>query len=232
MKYLMINGEKQKIPPFPHHKEYIYRCRQFFLAKGLRTHLTMGRFITVKELIRSWRHKSSIPRDLLIDPTSSCNLRCKGCWAADYEKGDHPTYEKLDDILTQAEKLGIMDCLMTGGEPLLRKEDILKLCAKHRKTTFGAFTNATLIDEAFVDEMARLENLNLFISIEGSREETDFRRGDGVYDKALRFLPLCGLQYSRGFPAGSSEIAVFYGVPGRAAFFKKSFEGVSFGRCT
>ena len=150
----------------------------------------MGNFITVKELLRGWRYKCSIPRIMMVDPTSSCNLHCTGCWAASYAKNDSLSFEKLDNLLSQSEKLGIMDCLMTGGEPLLRKDDIIKLCAKHRRTTFGAFTNATLIDEAFADEMVRLGNLNVFISIEGTREETDSRRGQGVYDKALVAMEL------------------------------------------
>ncbi|MDR6223802.1 radical SAM protein [Methanococcoides alaskense] len=186
----MVNGNKEEIPPFPHHKAYIYRCKQFFLAKRLTTHLTMGNFITLKELYHGFKNKSSIPRVLLVDPTSDCNLKCKGCWSQDYESGHNISYEKFDDILDQAENLGIMDCLMTGGEPLLRKEDILKLCKKHDNMTFGAFTNATLIDEDFADEMAELGNLNVFISIEGTREENDFRRGAGVYDKAIRSMDI------------------------------------------
>ncbi|ABE51094.1 radical SAM protein [Methanococcoides burtonii] len=186
----MVNGKKEEIPPFPHHKAYIYRCKQFFLAKRLTTHLTMGNFVTLKELYNGFKNKSSIPRVLLVDPTSDCNLKCKGCWSQDYESGHNISYKKFDDILDQAENLGIMDCLMTGGEPLLRKEDILKLCKKHDKMTFGAFTNATLIDEEFADEMAKLGNLNVFISIEGTKEENDFRRGAGVYDKAIRSMDI------------------------------------------
>jgi MoaA/NifB/PqqE/SkfB family radical SAM enzyme len=190
LKYLIIDGKKRIIPPFPHHKAFIYRCKQFFQAKSLYEQITMSNFLTVKELIRGWWYKCSMPRILLIDPTSACNLHCKGCWASDYAKGDHLTYEELDDILSQGEKLGIFDCLMTGGEPLLRKDDIIKLCKKHKKMTFGAFTNAILIDEAFADEMARLGNLNVFISIEGTREETDQRRGAGVYDKAIAAMDI------------------------------------------
>ncbi|NPE28705.1 radical SAM protein [Methanococcoides sp. SA1] len=186
----MVNGKKEEIPPFPHHKAYIYRCKQFFLAKRLTTHLTMGNLVTLKELYNGFKNKSSIPRVLLVDPTSDCNLKCKGCWSQDYESGHNISYEKFDDILDQAENLGIMDCLMTGGEPLLRKDDILKLCKKHDKMTFGAFTNATLIDEEFADEMAELGNLNVFISIEGTKEENDFRRGSGVYDKAIRSMDI------------------------------------------
>jgi MoaA/NifB/PqqE/SkfB family radical SAM enzyme len=190
LKYLIIDGKKQSIPAFPHHKSFVYRCKHFFQAKSLFSQITMSNFITVKELIKGWRYKCSMPRVLLIDPTSACNLHCKGCWASDYSKGDHLTYDELDDILSQAEKLGIMDCLMTGGEPLLRKDDIIKLCIKHNKMTFGAFTNATLIDESFADEMARLGNLNVFISIEGTKEETDERRGEGVYDKSIAAMDI------------------------------------------
>jgi MoaA/NifB/PqqE/SkfB family radical SAM enzyme len=150
----MIDGKRDEIPPFPHHKAYIYRSKQFFFAIGITTHLTLGTFITLKELYNGFKNKCSVPRVLLVDPTSNCNLKCKGCWSHDYENGHNISYEKFDDILDQAEKLGIMDCLMTGGEPLYRKDDILKLCKEHSKMTFEHSTNATLIDEKFADEMA------------------------------------------------------------------------------
>ncbi len=190
MKSFMLNGKKEKIPPFPHHKEYVYRIKQFFRPRNILTPLTMFRFIALKEVIRGYRHRCAVPRELLIDPTSSCNLRCKGCWAADYEKGDHLSYAKLDELMVQAEELGICDIVMSGGEPLMRKDDILRLCRGHRKLTFSAFTNATLIDAAFADQVAEVGNFTLSISIEGTKEETDFRRGDGIYDKALEAMRL------------------------------------------
>lgn len=185
MSYLLINGKKEIIPPFPHHKEHVYRCYQLFRPKRFLTYLSYGRFIAFRELYQGYKQKCVIPRELLVDPTSSCNLKCKGCWAADYAKGDNLSFEKLDDIVTQAEKLGIMDILMTGGEPLLRKDDIIKLCLKHRKTSFAAFTNATLINDSFADKIAEVGNLNMYVGIEGSKEETDFRRGEGVYEKVV-----------------------------------------------
>lgn len=190
MKYMQVNHRREAVPPFPHHKSFYYRVNQFFYPKSLFTHLSYANFLSIKEVIQGYRHKCTLPRVLLIDPTSSCNLRCKGCWAADYAKGDSLSFEKLDEIITQSEQLGIMDIQLSGGEPLLRKEDILKLCRKHRKTTFGAFTNATLIDEQFADEIAEVENLNMYVSIEGTREETDFRRGEGVHEKVLHAMSL------------------------------------------
>ncbi|NLV85613.1 MAG: radical SAM protein [Clostridiales bacterium] len=187
---MQVNNRREKIPPFPHHKNFLYRIDKFFNPNSFFTQLSHGNFITVKEVIRGYKHKCAIPRVLLIDPTSSCNLRCKGCWAADYAKGDSLSFEKLDDIINQSEKLGIMDIQLSGGEPLLRKDDILRLCRKHRKTTFGVFTNATLIDEEFADGIAEVGNLNMYVSIEGTREETDFRRGEGVHEKVLKAMSL------------------------------------------
>lgn len=34
----------------------------------------------------------------LMDPTSACNLKCTGCWAAEYGKHMNLTYEEMDDV--------------------------------------------------------------------------------------------------------------------------------------
>jgi MoaA/NifB/PqqE/SkfB family radical SAM enzyme len=191
MRKLVIRGETRKIPPFPHHKDYVLRCNRFFAARNFFSFLfAAGWYQAFREIFNNTRYGCFIPRDLLIDPTSACNLACKGCWAADYRKKSELSFDKLDALLTEATRLGTIDILMSGGEPLIRKEDILRLCGKHRKLSFGAFTNGTLIDERFADEVARLGNLNLFISIEGFREQTDFRRGKGTYDKVMRAMDI------------------------------------------
>ena len=56
---------------------------------------------------------------------------------------------------------------MTGGEPLVRKKDIIRLCEKHQDCAFHAFTNGTLIDEEFCEDMLRVGNFIPSISIEG-----------------------------------------------------------------
>ena len=190
MAYLRIRGEQQKIPRFPHHKNFVYRCNEFFHPQNARSVFTADYCLELRQILRGFRYGCVIPRDLLIDPTSACNLRCKGCWAADYNKGDSLSYDKLDEIFNECEKLLITDILMTGGEPMIRREDIFKLARKHKKLFFGVFTNATLIDEKVADEIASIPNLTMFISIEGSKEETDFRRGEGTYDRCLNAMKL------------------------------------------
>jgi hypothetical protein len=40
----------------------------------------------------------------------------------------------------------------------MRKADLLKLCRLHPDCEFSAFTNGTLVDEAFCKEMAEVGN--------------------------------------------------------------------------
>jgi len=143
-----------------------------------------------QRLLLNRKYKTVTPRLLLIDPTSRCNLKCIGCWSADYKVNSDLSYEKLDELAGDAHNLGVRQIIMSGGEPLLRKDDILKLCEKHNNITYGLFSNGTLIDEEFVNEMERLKNLNVFVSIEGFREHTDFRRGTGTYDRVIASMDL------------------------------------------
>lgn len=130
----------------------------------------------------------NIPWAILMDPTSACNLRCTGCWAADYGNKLNLTIEEWDDIINQGKEMGVFMFIYSGGEPLVRKKDIIKMCEKHHDCMFLSFTNGTLIDEAFADEMARVGNFVPAISIEGYEEETDFRRGNGCYDAVMKAM--------------------------------------------
>ncbi len=132
----------------------------------------------------------SVPWAILMDPTSACNLHCTGCWAAEYGSKLNMDFDTLDRIITQGKELGVYMYLYSGGEPLMRKEDIIKLCEKHDDCVFLAFTNATLIDEAFADEMLRVGNFVPAISVEGFEEETDFRRGKGTYRAIIGAMEL------------------------------------------
>lgn len=59
------------------------------------------------------------------------------------------------------------------------------MCNKHQDVAFHCYTNGTLVDQAFCDEMKRVGNLTLFISLEGFEDTNDFRRGDGVYKNVI-----------------------------------------------
>ena len=136
------------------------------------------------------KYGCNIPWTILLDPTSACNLHCTGCWAAEYGNKLNLTYEEIDDIIEQGKELGIYFYIYTGGEPLVRKGDLIRLCEKHNDCVFLCFTNATLIDEAFADEMLRVGNFVPAISLEGFETATDGRRGEGVYKKVIDSIEL------------------------------------------
>ena len=134
------------------------------------------------------KHDINIPWIILVDPTSACNLKCTGCWSAEYGHLIQLSYEELDRIITEGEELGIYAWLMTGGEPLIRKADILKLAEAHPYSSFHIFTNGTLIDGAFCEEVVRLGNIAPSISLEGFEEVNDLRRGKGVFQKVMHAM--------------------------------------------
>ena len=135
-------------------------------------------------------HGCNIPWAILMDPTSACNLKCKGCWAAEYGNKLNMTYEQLDDIIKQGKAMGTYMYLFSGGEPMVRKADIIKLCEAHPDCVFTAFTNGLLIDEQFADDMLRVKTFFPAISVEGFREATDFRRGEGTFDGVMRAMKI------------------------------------------
>ena len=155
----------------------------------------------------------NIPWAILLDPTSACNLHCTGCWAAEYGNKLNLTFEEIDDIIRQGKELGVYFYIYTGGEPLVRKNDLIRLCEKHSDCVFLSFTNGTLIDEAFADEMLRVGNFVPAISLEGFEEATDSRRGNGVYEKATAAMRIL------------REKKLFYGIS--ACYTSANFESIT-----
>ena len=136
------------------------------------------------------KYHCNVPWAILMDPTSACNLHCTGCWAAEYGNKLNLTYDELSNIVRQGKEFGTYMYLFSGGEPTVRKKDIFRLCEEHDDCEFLAFTNGTLIDEEFADNMLRVKNFIPAISVEGFEEATDFRRGKGTYQAVMKAMAI------------------------------------------
>lgn len=136
------------------------------------------------------REGCNVPWAILLDPTSACNLRCTGCWAAEYGHQLNLSLDTIDSIIRQGKEMGTYMYIYTGGEPLVRKADLIKICEMHPDCQFLSFTNGTLIDEAFCQEMLRVKNFVPAISLEGFEEANDSRRGQGTYQKVQHAMEL------------------------------------------
>jgi MoaA/NifB/PqqE/SkfB family radical SAM enzyme len=127
------------------------------------------------------------PLLLLISPTMRCNLSCAGCYAAGYSAAADMSPELFQRIIDQANEIGIFIFTILGGEPFVRR-DIMDVAAANPDSFFQVFTNGTLLSGAAIERLARIGNMAPVLSIEGDRDATDERRGDGVYDQLLETM--------------------------------------------
>ena len=134
-----------------------------------------------------------IPPFLITSITSSCNLHCAGCYSrcneatTDNKPVDQLSAEEWKRIFDEAEELGVSFILLAGGEPLLRW-DVMQEAGKKPGILFPVFTNGTFIGEKYMKLFDSHRNLVPVISIEGNKDKTDLRRGEGVYDKIINVM--------------------------------------------
>lgn len=128
-----------------------------------------------------------VPPILIASLTRRCNLSCSGCYSqalrpagAEAELSD----ERFMEVFREAIELGVGSILLAGGEPLLRR-GLVEKASRLKGILLPLFTNGTLIDGAFIEAAAK-SSLVPILSVEGEAEETDARRGSGVYASAER----------------------------------------------
>lgn len=130
------------------------------------------------------------PPFLIASITSSCNLHCAGCYSrcnhatVDAEPVKQLTSDEWLKIFDEADELGISFILLAGGEPMIRR-DIIEAAGKKSNILFPIFTNGTYMDENYFALFDKSRNLIPIMSIEGEKEITDARRGEGIYEKLI-----------------------------------------------
>jgi MoaA/NifB/PqqE/SkfB family radical SAM enzyme len=136
-----------------------------------------------------------VPPTLILSLTQQCNLSCLGCFAAasgiTCRKDPEGKRKKhllgwggWRSIISEASELGVFGFFLAGGEPFLFSK-LLELCEEFKDRFFIVFTNGTAFAESDFERLKCLSNTAVIVSIEGDREATDLRRGQGVYRKAL-----------------------------------------------
>ncbi|MCR4749804.1 MAG: radical SAM protein [Lachnospiraceae bacterium] len=131
-----------------------------------------------------------IPPFLIASITSSCNLHCAGCYSrcnhatVDSEPVEQMTDEEWFRVFDEADDMGVSFILLAGGEPMMRR-GVIEAASKKQNILFPIFTNGTFMDDRYFELFDRSRNLIPIMSIEGEKETTDTRRGEGVYDKLI-----------------------------------------------
>ncbi len=83
--------------------------------------------------------------------------------------------------------MGVFGFFLAGGEPFLFPR-LIELCKEYKDRCFIIFTNGTAITKSDFERLKRLSNTAIIVSIEGGKEATNMRRGQGVYQKATSTL--------------------------------------------
>ncbi|MFB3893092.1 MAG: radical SAM/SPASM domain-containing protein [Phycisphaerae bacterium] len=130
------------------------------------------------------REGMAAPLTVVIEPTDRCNLSCPGCYAKSGSDGSDLPYELMEQIVRQVIDMGTSLITISGGEPFLREKadrTISRLGERFRDQAFLVYTNGTLIDDQTAHRLAEAGNIFPAISVEGSEQQTDARRGGGTY---------------------------------------------------
>ncbi len=144
-----------------------------------------------------------VPPVMIVSITSRCNLSCAGCYMHGRHEIQTPEMSPgvLASVARQADELGVSVLVIAGGEPLVRGDEIFSLAKAHPNILFPVFSNGLMIDETVAGRIAQHKNIVPVLSFEGFREETDLRRGSGVFD---RLLAACSLLKKQGIFFGCS----------------------------
>ena len=128
------------------------------------------------------------PEHAYFSLTNRCNLRCKMCDIPKYssKEEDELSTKELKNIIFQIKEMGIQHLILSGGEPLLRK-DLLELVeyavAKDIKMV-DIITNGTLLNDDFIKKLIKYKLNHVTVSLDGLSKINSEIRGQGAFEKA------------------------------------------------
>ena len=141
-----------------------------------------------KKRLRRGEH---FPPFLFISIINSCQLRCQGCWVDVEAPRQFISLDDMNRLLNDAKRHGNSYFGILGGEPFLHPE-LFRILAAHPDCYFQIFTNGQLISDEVARELRRVGNASPLVSIEGTAEVSDERRGRAqVLDRTLAGLENC-----------------------------------------
>jgi len=139
-----------------------------------------------------WKQRGvQVPPILIFSITNRCNLHCKGCYqqALHRSTANELSSEELRKVVREAQEIGISFFVLGGGEPLVRPE-IVDIIMEYPDIIFFMFTNGLLIDEKLLAKFRKNRNVVPVLSIEGYEDDTDGRRGQGVFKNLQRIIDM------------------------------------------
>ena len=190
------------------------------LVKKMSHTFTGGKFVMkaedkIREIHIDYKSKYGDypPAFIVLAPSQRCNLQCTGCYAGSTGRTVSTLpYSVVDRIIGDVHDVfGRKFVVISGGEPFMYKSEgktLLDIFEKYNDVFFLVYTNGTLITPSIAQRLAELGNVTPAISVEGYEQETDERRGKGVYNKimkAMENLRIAGVPFGISVTATSKN---------------------------
>ncbi len=145
--------------------------------------------------VRARRGSGPVKPVVIWNLTRRCNLKCRHCYtvSADVDFPGELSHQQAMDTLDDLDRFGIPALILSGGEPLDRK-DLFDLAARARPMVrmLALSTNGTKIHGENADRVAEAGFDYVGISIDGIGATNDWFRGvEGAFSDALRGVREC-----------------------------------------
>lgn len=136
------------------------------------------------------------PYQVAIDVTNKCNLRCLHCYnesGENIQSNNELTDEEILYLVDELCSVGVFNLCFCGGEPLLRKNLIVKCIKKLRESgvpNVAMVTNGILLTEEVACELKEAGLTTIQISLDGATAESHdrLRNKEGVYEKTIQAI--------------------------------------------
>ena len=156
------------------------------------------------ENLRSRIAGKRIPLSGSLELTFRCNLRCQHCYVSHGHNGipgqEELSTSEIQRIIDEVVDAGCLWFLLTGGEPLVRRDFLdIYAYAKRKGLIISLFTNGTLITPRIADYLAEWPPFKVEITLYGATQET-YERVTGIPGSYARCMRGIELLLEHGLP--------------------------------
>lgn len=151
--------------------------------------LVLGGLLTgYKKRLKFYNEFNVAPPGVMqISPTFRCNMKCYGCAIGTHDAGNSLSRKEVEQLVADAADSGTNLIMFLGGEPLINPW-LIDVMEQFPKVAFLVFSNGLLLTDEKIERIAKMGNVSIALSVDGLRENTDKRRGEGTFDKITAIM--------------------------------------------
>ena len=142
----------------------------------------------LRQMRRQLEHRQLRYNNCYLHVTLRCNERCTHCYASAGEGPEMPL-EAFASLSEQAIERGFRQIVVTGGEPLFRRDRtaFVESCRKLRGYGPNLVLRTNLACDFTDDELLAISDAfdQVVVSVDGNEQTHDARRGKGTYRSAV-----------------------------------------------